>query len=185
MRRALLLNADWSPLHFVSDWRAIRLLMNGRGEVVHDFQTGEACVWDEAFTSPGATPEDPLKVIHIPATLRLRSKVNKKWKAPRFRKKVLFNRDGWKCQYCGDKLGWHNIEIEHVLPSSRGGQTTWLNCVSACKPCNKRKGARTPEEAGMPLLKKPANPTPLHFWDAMKTDCWHSSWDIFIPREGA
>jgi len=187
--RALLLNADWTPLHFLPDWRAVRLLMPDvhgkiRAEIVYDFQTGEPAVWDEGFTSPGATPDAPLKSFPIPATLRLKKYVNKKWKPPRFRKKVLFNRDNWKCQYCGTKLGWHNIEIEHVMPSSRGGETTWLNCVSACKPCNKRKKNNTPEEAGMPLLRKPSIPTPLHFWDAFKSDAWHPSWDTFIPRNG-
>lgn len=176
MKRALLLNADWTPLHFISDWRAVRLLMNGRAEVVNNFQTGTPSVWDEAFTS--ATQK-----IYIPATLRLHKYVHKKWKPPRFRKKVLFNRDGWKCQYCGTKLGWHNITIEHVMPQARGGPTSWLNCVSACRPCNRRKDCRTPEEAGMKLLKKPANPTALHFWDALKTDCWHPDWDDFVPRE--
>ena len=182
MARALLLNADWTPLHFISDWRAVRLLMPDvsgkiRAEIVHDFQTGEPALWDEAFTSASQS-------IQVPATLRLRKYVNKRWKAPRFRKKVLFNRDGWKCQYCNVKLGWHNIEIEHVLPSSRGGPTSWLNCVSACKPCNKRKANKTPEEAGMPLLRKPSTPTALHFWDALKNDAWHPSWDTYIPRNG-
>lgn len=176
MRRALLLNADWTPLHFISDWRAVRLLMNDRAEVVNNFETGVPSLWEEAFTS--ATQS-----IQVPATLRLRKYVHKKWKAPRFRKKVLFNRDGWKCQYCGVKLQWHNITIDHVMPSSRGGGTTWLNCVTACRPCNRRKDDQTPEEAGMKLLKRPANPSALHFWDALKSDCWHGDWDTFIPRE--
>jgi 5-methylcytosine-specific restriction endonuclease McrA len=178
--RALLLNADWTPLHFITDWRAVRLLMpdvNGkiRAEVVNDFQTGEPAYWDEAFVSPNAS-------VMVPATLRLRKFVHKKWKSPKFRKKVLFNRDGWKCQYCGTKLHWHNIEIEHIMPSSRGGPTSWLNCVAACKPCNKKKANHTPEEAGMTLIRKPALPTSLHFWDAAKSDCWHDSWATFIPQ---
>lgn len=181
MLRALLLNADWSPLHFISDWRAVRLLMpdaNGkiRAEVVHDFQTGEPALWEEAFVSPNGS-------VQVPATLRLRKFVHKRWKAPKFRKKVLFNRDDWKCQYCGTKLFWHNIEIEHIMPSSRGGQTTWTNCVAACKPCNKKKANKTPEEAGMTLLRKPMMPNSLHFWDAAKSDDWHDSWNTFIPQK--
>ena len=176
MKRALLLNSDYTPLHFISDWRAIRLLMNGRAHIVSNFETGVQSVWDEAFTSVSQT-------IYIPATLRLNKYVHKKWKAPRFRKKVLFNRDGWKCQYCGVLLNWANITIDHVLPSSRGGATSWLNCATACRPCNRKKDDRTPEEAGMKLLKKPTNPTALHFWDALKTDCWHDDWNSFIPRE--
>ena len=189
MPRALLLNADWTPMHFLPDWRAVRLLMpdfNGkiRAEVVYDFQTGDPAFWEEAFTSPGPTPDAPLREIKIPATIRLRKFVHKKWKPPRFRKHVLFNRDGWKCQYCGCKLNSNTIEIEHVMPSSRGGPTSWLNCVSACKPCNKQKSNKTPEEAGMKLLKKPTVPAPIHFWDSVRNDCWHDSWNTFITRNG-
>jgi 5-methylcytosine-specific restriction endonuclease McrA len=177
VRRALLLNSDYSPLHFVSDMDAIILFYKGRAEVIPSPVTGLPSEWDEVFSSPSTS-------IHVPATMRVLKRVNKKWKPPRFRKKVLFNRDGWKCQYCHTKLVWHNITIDHVLPSSRGGLTSWLNCVTACRPCNRQKDDRTPEEAGMKLLRKPANPSALHFWDAFKADCWHEDWDAFIPREG-
>lgn len=182
MTRALLLNADWTPLHFINDVRAVILVMNGRAEIVFDFQTGAPAVWDEAFTSPGPAPDAPMRQVQVPATIRLRNRVTKRWKPPRFRKNVLFNRDGWRCQYCGCQLGWSTIEIEHIVPRSRGGKTSWLNCVAACKACNKRKGARTPEEAGMPLLSRPANPSSLHFWNTVKSDSWHPSWEAFIPR---
>ncbi len=187
MRRALLLNADWTPMHFLSEWRALRLLMPDekgkiRAEIVYDFQTGDPAFWNEAFTSPGPTPDAPLREFKIPATIRLRTYVQKKWKPARFRKHVLFNRDAWKCQYCGVKLNNNTIEIEHIMPSSRGGVTSWLNCVAACKPCNKRKANKTPEEAGMKLLKKPAAPQPIHFWNSVRSESWHDSWSTFITR---
>ena len=182
MKRALLLNANWVPLHFVPDWRAVKLLMNERADVVYDFTTGNACLWDDAFTSPGPTLAAPLKNFYVPATLRLRRYVNKRWKEPRFRKRVLFNRDGWQCQYCGKRLNWNSIEVEHVVPRSRGGKTTWANCVAACKPCNSRKDSMTPDEAGMPLRKKPMSPTPMHFWDNSLSDSWHSSWETWLQR---
>lgn len=175
MKRALLLNADWSPMHFVADTDAIILLYKGRAELIDSPTTGEPSQWDEVWHSPSTS-------IHVPATLRLVKYVHKKWKAPRFRKKVLFNRDDWKCQYCGDKLNWESITIDHVLPVSRGGPMTWLNCVTACRACNRRKDNRTPEEAGMKLLKKPATPTSLHFWDALRCDSWHDDWSGLLPR---
>ena len=175
MTRVLLLNSDYTPLHFLCDTDAITLFYKGRAEVVLSFETGEASEWDEVWSSPSTS-------IRIPATMRLKKYVHKKWKPPRFRKRVLFNRDGWKCQYCNCKLNYSTIEIEHVLPSSRGGKTSWLNCVSACKPCNKKKKNMTPDEAGMPLLRKPSIPTPLHFWDATKSDGWHADWGSFLAR---
>lgn len=181
MPRALLLNADYTPLHFVSDIDAITLFYKGTAEVVHGLD-GEPAVWK----GPDGEPlvfRSPSTAIAVPATMRLLHRVHKKWKPPRFRKRVLFNRDGWKCQYCGVRLHANSVELEHVLPSSRGGRTSWLNCVASCHACNKRKANRTPEEAGMPLLRRPATPTALHFWDAMKSDHWHDSWESYIPKE--
>lgn len=174
MKRALLLNADYTPLHFISDMDAITLFYKGRAEVIIG-ASGVPSEWDEAFNSPSTT-------IKIPATMRLLKRINKKWKQPRFRKKVLFNRDGWMCQYCKTKLKWDSVTIDHVWPSSRGGQTNWTNCVASCKPCNRRKADRTPEEAGMKLQQKPVTPTSLHFWDAMKSDVWHEDWQMFLPN---
>lgn len=174
MRRALLLNADYSPLHFVPDVEAFVMVYKETAEIAN--LSGKDSVWEgEELTSPGRSWP-------CPATVRLLERVNKKWKSPRFRKKVLFNRDGWKCQYCRVDLNWSNITIEHVMPKSRGGPTTWLNCVSACKPCNKRKANKTPEEAGMTLIKPAAPPTPMHFWDVSKSSQWHEDWTMLIPR---
>lgn len=173
MKRALLLNADFTPLHFLSDHDAITLFYKGRAEIVHGMN-GKQSVWDEVFRSPSTS-------INVPATMRLIKRVNKKWRQPRFNKKVLFNRDGWKCQYCNFKLSWETVTVEHVMPSSRGGALSWQNCVAACKPCNKRKANKTPEEAGM-KPQKPQTPMAIHFWDALKSSVWHPDWDIYIKR---
>ena len=172
MKRALLLNSDFSPLHFISDCDAITLFYKGRAEVISG-ANGDPSEWDETWSSPSTS-------IKVPATMRLIKRVNKRWRQPRFRKKVLFNRDKWQCQFCSEKLTWETVTIDHVHPSSRGGQTTWLNCVTACKPCNRRKANRTPEEAGMRLITPPTTPTSLHFWDAMKSSVWHPDWDSFL-----
>ncbi len=71
----------------------------------------------------------------------------------------LFSRDRYTCAYCGDVLDDSKLEREHIQPTSRGGTDTWMNLVSACRPCNQRKGAKTPEEARMPLLYLPYIPT--------------------------
>lgn len=174
MKRALLLNSDYTPLHFITDQNAIEHVYKGSAEVVSGMN-GNPSNWDEVWCSPST-------FIHVPATLRLVKYANKKWKKPRFRKKVLFNRDNWECQYCGQKLYWNNITVEHIFPSSRGGETTWQNCVAACKSCNRKKANKTPEEAGMKLLSRPGIPQQMHFWDAFNSSVWHEDWDPYIGR---
>jgi 5-methylcytosine-specific restriction endonuclease McrA len=176
MSRTLLLNADYTPLYFINEFAAIKLFYKGKAHVVED-ASGTPSEWCEEFRSPTAG-------IKIPATLRLYKQVKRNWTLPRFRKSVLFNRDEWKCQYCSKHLSWDEITIDHVLPSSRGGRTSWLNCVVACTPCNKKKANKTPDEAGMRLLKQPAVPTPLHCWDHTRgRSQWHESWEMFVPHK--
>jgi hypothetical protein len=71
---------------------------------------------------------------------------------------MLFARDRHVCAYCGSRFGGSSLEMEHVIPSSRGGRTIWQNVVSACRSCNQRKGNRSPEDAKMPLLYVPYVP---------------------------
>lgn len=71
---------------------------------------------------------------------------------------ILYGRDRHMCGYCGEVFEAKALTLDHVLPKSRGGKNTWVNCVTACKPCNHRKGNRTPEEAKMHLLYVPYVP---------------------------
>lgn len=174
MARALLLNSDFTPLHFVSDFAAVVLFYKGTAEVVTGMNGGLS-LWDDVFRSPSTS-------IQVPATLRLLKRCNKRWPPPRFRKKVVFNRDEWRCQYCAKKLHNSTVTVDHVVPTSRGGQTSWLNCVTACKACNDAKANRTPGEAKMKLAKRPTVPSRLHFWDANgSAQQWHDDWSLFLP----
>ena len=172
MPRALLLNADWTPLKFVSDVKAFGLLMKGRVEVI---TLGDApSMWDE-YLSTTTTK------FQIPATVRLLQRANIGSSPPRFRKKVLYNRDGWCCQYCKKKLGRGSITIDHVVPRCRGGTTSWKNCVVSCKQCNRDKGSKLPHEVNMKLLKQPTEPRIIDFWDLADKNNWHADWSIFVP----
>jgi 5-methylcytosine-specific restriction endonuclease McrA len=176
MKRVLLLNASYEALNFISDERAFRLLLKGRAEVVSNIH-GNRSIWKDIYF------QTTRQKFEVPATVRLLTRINRKWKPPRFRKKVLFNRDQWKCQYCNLKLLWNTATIDHVVPSSRGGVTSWTNCVAACKPCNKTKANRTPDEAGLKLAKVPTEPNALHFWDLTKSNSWHIDWSYFLGHE--
>lgn len=174
MRRTLLLNTDWSPLNFVTPVRALNLLMKGRAEII---SMGERqSLWDESMTTSTRSFE-------MPATLRLLERVNRKISSPRFRKWVLFNRDGWTCQYCGINLDWQTITIDHVIPRSRGGLTTWKNCVASCKKCNWKKGSRTLFESGLNLRRPPGEPRVIHYWEVSQSTSWHPDWTTFFPSD--
>lgn len=92
----------------------------------------------------------------------------------------VFKRDRFTCQYCGVQPGSEDLTIDHVVPRSRGGQTSWENCVLACFRCNSRKADRTPDEASMRLKKKPIEPT----WRPIYADRADTirSWSKFISE---
>jgi len=76
----------------------------------------------------------------------------------RFTRKNIFYRDRNRCQYCGHRFATRDLNLDHVVPLSRGGKSTWENVVCCCIPCNSRKGGRTPDEAHMRLIHSPARP---------------------------
>ena len=92
----------------------------------------------------------------LPSVVSLKDFVDQD-RSPAFTRFNLFLRDQFACQYCG--IGGGDMTFDHVIPRSRGGRTTWENIVTACAPCNLRKGGRTPAEAGMPPRSRPERPS--------------------------
>lgn len=145
----LALNASYEPLSVVPLKRAIRLVLQGKAEVL------EA---DESKLVRAAN-----HVMPRPAVIRLTRFV----RVPqRFKRAVtnvfLFARDQYTCQYCGrheSELGAREaLTRDHLHPLSKGGTNTWQNCVTACSKCNHRKANLTPEQAGLRLLREPGVP---------------------------
>lgn len=101
-----------------------------------------------------------------------------------FNRDNLWKRDEFTCQYCGEELPSRELQVEHVLPRSRGGPTNFLNCVASCGDCNARKADQTPAEAGMKLLRQPVKPT----WDAslkIPRETMRPAWESFLAREAS
>ena len=140
-----MLNASFEPLHIVTWQRAIQLLFQGKVEVVEE---SEQEIRTVRFT------------IKVPAVLRLLTYVplTRKKEIVRFSRINIFLRDQNKCQYCGHQLSRSHLTLDHVIPVVQGGKKCWENIVTACKPCNQRKGGRTPVQAGMQLVRKPKQP---------------------------
>ena len=149
MENVILLNSDYSFLNTINWKRAMRLIAKGKVETLK--------VTNMIIESAEKTWR-----IAIPKVLRLIKLVRSiyKTKVP-FSKKNVIYRDGMICQYCGKTP--KKLTIDHVIPKSKGGKSTFENCVAACKPCNNNKNDRTPKEAGMYLLKKPFQPTIMEF----------------------
>ncbi len=95
-----------------------------------------------------------------------------------FSRRNLFKRDHSTCQYCACQPGTEELTIDHVLPRSQGGQTTWENCVLACVSCNAKKANRTPEQAMMKLRRAPVRPSWKPLYDA--TGVRIASWSRFL-----
>jgi 5-methylcytosine-specific restriction endonuclease McrA len=128
----------------VSVRRALLLLLKEKAEVV---EAADAWLRSEQIALPMPLVIRLVYYVRIPRHFTL----------PVSRRTVLA-RDHYTCQYCADQPGKAHLTIDHVLPRSRGGGTTWENVVTACGPCNRRKGNRTPEEAHMPLPRPPRRP---------------------------
>ncbi len=143
-RGVLVLNASYEPLNIVSVKRAVVLLLKEKAELI---EAAQARLRAERMTL--AWPLVIRLVSYVPLPRRL--------PLPLSRRTVLA-RDLYTCQYCGSQPGRGELTVDHILPRSRGGNTSWENVVAACGPCNRRKGNRTPEEANMKLLSAPSRP---------------------------
>lgn len=143
MKPALLLNASYEPLSIV-DWRkAVTLLWLGKAEVL---------VAQQRLVHSAS------EAIVLPSVLRLLRRVRIPRRRVHFSRNNIYRRDGYRCQYCGDRFNGADLTFDHVMPRSRGGETSWTNIVASCQPCNRRKNSRTPSEARMPLLTQPHEP---------------------------
>jgi 5-methylcytosine-specific restriction endonuclease McrA len=148
LRRVLLLNASYEPLGVVEMPRAVRLIWKHLAEVVE--LDGDRVLRSQRFVFPA------------PSVIRLVEYVDVRRRQGRSlsqRHRVLA-RDRFRCQYCGVKGTAFELTLDHILPRSRGGRAEADNLCAACKPCNQRKGDRTPDEARMPLL---SNPSALYY----------------------
>jgi hypothetical protein len=97
--------------------------------------------------------------LHSIIAIKGSAKINLFDVVPVITKHKLFKRDRGLCAYCGDTIHENYAEAEHIIPNSRGGKYSWMNLVISCRPCNQRKGNRTPEQAGMGLLYTPYLPS--------------------------
>jgi 5-methylcytosine-specific restriction endonuclease McrA len=148
MEHTLVLNATYEPLRIVSWQKAITLLFQGKVEVIANY--------DREIR--GVTVR-----VKLPSVLRLLRHVRMKrpFAEVPFSRPNVYARDDYHCQYCGGRFPSGELTFDHVIPVARGGHKGWDNIVTCCVTCNRKKGDRTPEHAGMKLIRKPRRPEAL------------------------
>lgn len=165
MEQILVLNFTYEPLQVISWKRAVRMLFQEKVEVLEEYEREIRSVYLS---------------LRIPSVLRLLRyvKVKRHHNQVKFTRTNIYSRDEYSCQYCGHKFPASHLTYDHVVPVARGGNKSWENIVTSCVRCNRKKGNRTPEEAGLKLLKRPKAPYGfphrVHFllWESKAPESW-------------
>jgi 5-methylcytosine-specific restriction endonuclease McrA len=147
MDTVLVLNSTYEPLNVATLARAVRLVFAGKAEVVHD----------------RGTLRSAELVIPLPTVVRMLYYIARGRKRVSLTKKNVLLRDDYTCGYCSQRGDRATMTVDHVVPRSQGGRSTWVNLVAACASCNGRKRDRTPEQARMPIQKRPHEPRFIPF----------------------
>ena len=189
----LTLNRGYVAFQVITARRAFCLLIKGFAEVInveeghyrsYDFQD-----WQDvselklAFGERGAD-EDWINAVNfsieVPRVIRLLRYDRVPQHVVKFNRRNIFLRDHNRCQYCRRRFSSAELSLDHVVPRSRGGRTTWDNIVSACLKCNVGKGGRTPREAGMELVTRPRKPTRSPLLAETVNSQKYAMWKTFV-----
>jgi 5-methylcytosine-specific restriction endonuclease McrA len=160
MSRVLVLNASYEPINVCTVRRAAVLVLKQRAEILEHSQWA---LHAESLTMPRPVVIRLITYVRIPRDAHSR----------KITRRAIFARDQWTCQYCGNERG--TLTIDHVIPRSKGGTSAWDNIVTCCAPCNRRKGDRLPNQAGMHPRHAPKAPSPTLFVHVAMTripDVW-------------
>lgn len=186
-RPALVLNRAWTPIQVTSAREAISLVAKGSALIIEPetYRTHDLRTWNDVSRAKARFEHETIRSTSLallpPEVILLRAYAGFGERAVVFSRKNLFKRDRYTCQYCGAQPGPEALTIEHVVPRSKGGVSTWENCVLACLSCNARKGDRTPAQAGLRLRSVPRKPS----WRTLARVSpreRRESWEQFLSR---
>jgi 5-methylcytosine-specific restriction endonuclease McrA len=167
MNAVLVLNQDYTPLTVCSVQRAFMLMFLNKAELLMSRKTKKLRSVSKSFPYPSV-----IKINHY---------INIPYKGVVMSRHNIFKRDDGKCQYCGSKK---KLTIDHIIPKSKGGQSTWFNLVTACNKCNSKKGNSNIEKLGMQLIQTPVKPS----YTLMLRKSYHTyieDWDTYLKLKKA
>ncbi|MBP7949480.1 MAG: HNH endonuclease [Verrucomicrobiales bacterium] len=184
----LVLNRNWQAINVKTPQDAFGMLATdtATGLDISDDGTMVPVRWSDWVLLPVRDSDNAVKTvrgaIRVPTVMVLSNFAKVPKKRPKFGSRGIWERDGGVCQYTGRKLAPGEGNIDHVVPRSRGGKSTWENCVLAHKDVNSRKANRLPEEAGLKLLRKPAVPREVPVSVLIKNQHRIKDWELFLTE---
>jgi 5-methylcytosine-specific restriction endonuclease McrA len=190
----LVLNKLFMAIHIISVRRAFCLLCKDLAEVVNledgQFATYNFATWcdlSEYRTRCFRQVDDDWVCtahteIQVPRVIRLLDYDRLPKQTVKFNRRNIFARDNNQCQYCSKKFPTSELSLDHVLPRSQGGASTWENIVCACVACNVKKGGRTPKEAHLHLIRKPEKPKRSPLLNLKMSHSKYQSWRTFLDN---
>jgi 5-methylcytosine-specific restriction endonuclease McrA len=183
--KVLVLNRSYLPIHITVVRRALSLLYQGIARAVDDqYRTFDFASWVDL-----AADEDSIglvnRAIRVPRVILLQGYDRIPRRYVRFSRFNIYSRDQNRCQYCGRQFPRAELNLDHVVPRSKGGTSIWENVVCSCHRCNRLKGGRTPVEAGMHLIRQPRRPQ----WTPFMTETYslrrYKEWMPFLSAVDA
>lgn len=184
--RALVLNRSWVAIDTATVRKALCWVFQGLAKAVDtgSFELFDFASWATVGRHPrGLAVRTPSLEVPVPEVILLTLYGEVPKREVVFTRRNLYRRDRFTCQYCGSQPGQESLTIDHVVPRSKGGKSTWENCVLACVACNKRKADRPPERVGMSLKRHPYKPS----WSptiAFRGPDRPASWEHFLSARG-
>jgi 5-methylcytosine-specific restriction endonuclease McrA len=163
--KTLLLDKVYRPISFIGFRKMVKLVCTDKVEIISEWK--------------GVPFHDSND---YPAIIRLKGYVRRRPLVARFNFKGVFRRDGYRCQYTGVLLPPSKLTVDHVIPKSRGGTSCWENCVAASLDVNAKKADRTPDEAGLKLLRKPEIPSDYLALEYSLLQNVHKEWEGYFPN---
>jgi 5-methylcytosine-specific restriction endonuclease McrA len=169
--------------------RAFSLLLQDHAQVINtldgSFQMMDSAQWlahsESCVPSDGEAYVQTVRLrIRVPKVLLLRQYDQLPAQEVKFTRENLFERDSYRCQYCGHAFEAKELNMDHVIPRDRGGRTSWENIVTSCIQCNSRKANRLPHQASMHLIRKPERPRWRPFISSLIGQSYDREWDHFL-----
>ena len=185
----LVLNKSWAAINVITLIDSIKMLCRETADAMdpETYQLFDLEEWIERSPERAATmPEDHfIKTVNYPVErpeiIILRTYYGMPFTEVNFARRNLYKRDNYTCQYCLEQYGPSNLNIDHVVPTSRGGRTSWSNCVTSCISCNSKKANKMLVKSGLTLSKRPKKPQWLPI-SGLIPKTYPDSWNKFLKK---